>query len=184
MSSRKLKILAFVLALASLAGCASKPPAAISRVPPNNPGLTWVRLDIEGNIGTEVRWGGVISKVENKAQHTWVEIVRHALRENGRPNPRSLSDGRFIASFSGFVDPVVYKIGHALTVVGVVEGKTVRPIGEFDYSFPVIAVAGSHLWQPEPPNPTPYYAPYPPPWWYYDIHYYHPRPWRRPPRIR
>ena len=160
--------------LTLLTACASKPPAAISKNPPANLTLTQVRMDIDRYIGSEVRWGGVISKVENKADHTWIEIVRQNLQDNGRPRTGGKSDGRFIASFGKFVDPVIYREGRPITVVGTIEAKTTRPIGEYDYQFPVVLVEGSFLWKKRQAVPPPAY---PPPWWYYDPWYHHPWPY-------
>ncbi|UCH40083.1 MAG: Slp family lipoprotein [Gammaproteobacteria bacterium] len=153
-----------------LVACASKPPEAISKVPQDNPSLTRVRMDIDAYIGAEVRWGGEISQVENKADRTWIEIVRQDLRKNGRPVTGGKSDGRFIASFDRFLDPVVYEVGRPLTVVGTIESRVNRAIGDYDYQFPVVVVEGSFLWKKREPLPPPAY---PPPWWYYDP-WYHP----------
>lgn len=155
-----------------IAGCASGPPEAISRVPHENPSLTRVRLDVDTFAGADVRWGGLISKIENKSDQTWIEIVQMPLRDNGKPEATGNSEGRFIASFDRFLDPVVYEVGDRLTVVGKLDGSIRRPIGEFDYLFPLVAVDGSYLWQPAEVQPPPAY---PGPWWYYDPWY--PRPW-------
>jgi outer membrane lipoprotein len=171
-----MKQITLVLLIALTTACASKPPHSISKVPHENPTLTRVRMDIDRYIGSEVRWGGVISKVENKADRTWIEVVRHELRDNGRPISSSRSDGRFIASFEKFADPLVYEEGRPLTVVGTIEAKTNRPIGEYDYLFPVVTVEGSFLWKKHEPVPAGYY--YPPPYWYYDPWYHHPWPYR------
>lgn len=165
-----------IITIALLGGCASKPPAAISKVPPENPSLTRVRMDIDSFIGTEVRWGGVISKVENRATHTWIELVRRKLRENGKPRTDDRSDGRFIASFEGFVDPVVYEVGRPLTVVGTIEAKTERSIGDYDYLFPIVTVEGSYLWKAATNYRYPYY---PSPYWYYDLRFHYPRHYHR-----
>jgi outer membrane lipoprotein len=176
---QKFKLLTgFILVIALTGGCASKPPEAISKIPVNNPSLTSVRLDIDRYIGAEVRWGGEISKVENRADQTWIEIVRRRLWEDGKPKTSGKSDGRFIASFTGFVDPVVYEVGHLLTVVGTIEDKVKRPIGEYDYVFPIVTVEGSYLWKV---TTVARYPNYPPPWWYYDLRYYH-GPYYRHPR--
>jgi outer membrane lipoprotein len=160
------------LLLATLVtACASKPPHAISKIPAHNPSLTRVLLDLDSFIGTEVRWGGEITRVENRAEQTWIEIVRRELHDNGKPESSGKSDGRFIASFAGFVDPVVYEVGHRLTVVGTIDDKIKRPIGDFDYTFPIVSVEGSYLWKTASEAAVPYY---PGPWWYYDVHYYHP----------
>ena len=178
-----MKYLSLFDAILLLSACASKPPASIARVPPNDPGLTWVRADIDRNIGTEVRWGGVIGKVENKSDATWIEVVRYPLRDNGRPNLAGLSDGRFIASFAGFRDPVVYETGRPLTVLGVVDGKVERAIGEFEYAFPIVRVEGAHLWQADATYRAPVYDPFPPPWWYYDFHFRYGYRYHRHPRF-
>lgn len=165
-----------VLLIALASGCASKPPEAISKVPVDNPSLSSVRTDIDQYIGAEVRWGGEIAKVDNRADRTLIEIVRRQLWGDGKPRTSGESDGRFIASFSGFADPVVYEVGRPLTVVGTIEDKVKKPIGEYDYVFPIVTVEGSYLWQTtvvaQHPN-------YPPHWWYYDYRYRYPGPYYR-----
>ena len=135
-------------------------------------------MDPDAFVGRDVRWGGLVVKVENRAEQTWIEIVRLDLNSFGRPLTSGSSDGRFIASFDRFLDPVVYEVGRLLTVVGRIEGSERRPIGEFEYLFPIVAVEGSYLWQAVEPLPPPY--PYP--WWYYDPWYPHPWPYHRHPR--
>lgn len=172
------KTLTILALLVLLGGCAST-PEPISKKPHENPSLTVVRMDPDAFVGRDVRWGGVIVKVENMAEQTWVEIVRLNLSNIGRPLTGGSSDGRFIASFDRFLDPVVYEIGRPLTVVGRIDGSERRAIGEFDYLFPVVAVEGSYLWQAVEPLPPP---PYSYPWWYYDPWYPHPWPYHRHPR--
>jgi outer membrane lipoprotein len=165
-------------ALAMLDGCASRPPAPISQAPAEPLSLAEVRAQPARFVGAEVRWGGVITRVENKADRTWIEVVSRELRSNGRPDLDGSSEGRFIASFPGFADPMVYQTDYLLTVTGTLEQPVTRPIGEYEYTFPVVAVAGSYLWKVEPAIPYPDYAPT---WWdpwspYYPRHYpYYPR---------
>jgi outer membrane lipoprotein len=170
-----MKKFAYYLVVLFITGCASKAPAPVSRVPAGNVAVAEVRLDIGRFIGTEVRWGGVISKVENKATQTWIEIVSRELRKNAQPREQGASGGRFIASFKGFVDPMVYKEGYLLTVLGTIEGQEVQPIGEYQYSFPVVSVSASHLW---PLEPEAMKYEYPDPWWYEPWPFY---PWPYPP---
>jgi outer membrane lipoprotein len=106
-----------------------------------------------------------------------VFLVGRVLRDHEKPIADSSSDGRFIASFNGFIDPLVYKVGRPLTVVGNIEGNTVRAIGEYDYQFPIVNVSDSHLWA-DPLKTRVYYPP--PPFWYYDMYYYRPYPYRHP----
>ena len=169
----------FLLLLTVCVGCASNPPSSVSQAVVEDVSLAQVRSAGDAYLGTAVRWGGVVTEVENKADKTWVFLVGRALKDNEKPISDSPSEGRFIASFGGFIDPLVYKTGRPLTVVGSIEGSTVRPIGEYDYQFPIVTVRDSHLWA-EPVKTRVYYAP--PPFWYYDMHYYHPYPYRHPHR--
>ena len=158
-----------------LFGCAAQAPVPVSKIPVAKVSVAEVRADSTRFIGTEVRWGGTISRVENKATETWVEIVSRQLRASGQPREAGKSSGRFVASFKGFMDPVVYKIGQQLTVLGSITGQTKRSIGEHEYSFPVVSVTASYLW---PVALEPGYYDYPPPFWYYDPWPFY--PWSHP----
>lgn len=160
---KHLALIIVVLIVAISAGCASKPPESVSRIPVEALTLAEVRAEPERYVGTEVRWGGVIARVENKAERTWIEVVSRELQKDAEPKLDGHSEGRFIASFSGFADPVVYKTGHLLTVLGTIEETTTRQIGDYEYTFPVVAVTGSYLWRVVPQSRLPYY---PPPWYY------------------
>ena len=169
-----MKNIVFVIIGLMLIGCATRAPIQISKIPAGNLSVAEVRQDTARFIGTEVRWGGVISTVENKETKTWIEVVGRELRKNAQPKLNGKSGGRFIASFQGFVDPAVYKVGYLLTVLGSVEGQTTRPIGEYVYSFPVVAVTASNLWQMEAEAVRYEYSP---PWWYYDPWPFYPGPY-------
>jgi len=87
--------------------------------------------------------------------------VTRQLSNNGQPCGESKSSGRFIARFFGFVDPLEYKVGDFLTVVGSLSGKHLALNGEYAYSFPVVTVSAAYLWPPK--KETPDYYGYPPP---------------------
>ena len=170
-----------VIIVALVAGCAGQPPVAISKIPAEILTVAQVGAAPEHFTGAEVRWGGMITQVENRASQTWVEVVSRELGRDGRPDVKGGSDGRFIASFPGFADPVVYQAGYLLTVVGTLEAPVTRPIGDYYYTFPVVAVTGSYLWKVMPESDRPSY---PPGWWYYDPWPYFYRPYPYHPRYR
>jgi len=167
------KISSIVLVLMVCGGCAANPASTVSQAIVDDVSLTQARSAAEVYTGSTVRWGGMVTEVENKADKTWVFVVGRVLRDDAKPITDSASEGRFVASFNGFVDPLVYKKGRPLTVVGSIEGNTVRAIGEYDYRFPVVAVSDSYLWS-EPIKTKFIYAPAP----RYDYYYYHPYPYR------
>ena len=157
-------------ALLTLAGCASQ-PSPIATEPAGNVPIAEVRANPDAYVGKQVRWGGAIASVENKANQTWVEIVGRELKDNGRPLLKKESRGRFLARFQGFLDPAVYAPGRLITIIGTIEGKTTRNIGDFPYLYPVVAVTDSQLWELKR-RPVFYHRPPP---WYYDPWY--PYPW-------
>lgn len=179
-------MLAGLLGVALLAGCASNVPKAISAPPADSPLVAEVRADVQQFIGAHVRWGGTIALVENHANETWIEIVGRELGRSGQPRLTDRSSGRFIAVIDGFLDPALYAEGRELTVAGVVEDEITRKIGDYDYSFPRVRVDDYMLWPPRP-EPAPYEYPrhwYYDPWypWYPYYPYYYPyRYYHRPP---
>ena len=173
--------------------------SACSSVPKNVRGdvaevtVSAVQTGVGQFQGMPVRWGGVIAQMQIKDGMSKVEIVEKPLSSSGRPVAGNLTGGRFIAIFSGFVDPLIFATGREITVMGsiqeVIEGK----ISEQPYTYPVLAVSGHHLWEErqyyDDYNTTvvvragywdPYYNPY---WWGHPYHYHGPvyvRPRPRP----
>jgi len=110
------------------------------------------RADNERFSGDPVRWGGVIAKVENKQDGTWIEIVARELDSSGRPRDGDFSPGRFIAAFPGFLDPTVYVKDRAITVSGILDGSIDQLIGQHSYSYPKVLADSHALWKPIPRN--------------------------------
>ncbi len=170
-----------IILVAWLNACASQIPPQIREAPAGSPSEDMVRGQVQQHLGTVVRWGGTIVAVENRPGRSWVELVARPLQSNGRPAEEGQSSGRFLARYDGFLDPVVYSPGRALTVVGKIAGEERRPIDKFDYSFPVVAIENYYLWPP--PSPAPPYQPPPywdDPWWpypYYPWYYRHRYPY-------
>jgi outer membrane lipoprotein len=164
-----------------LAGCASVAPDTIRLAPPGDVRIAEVRRDPSPFIGTTVRWGGQIVKVQNLREETVVELVGRRLDSDGRPYDEDASEGRFRVRVKGFLDPSIYTAGRELTVRGKVERVVEESIGEHRYLFPQLDAEQVYLWPPRPvPLPYPYYDPYWNPWYpwgwpYYPYPYYSPR---------
>ena len=171
-----MKLLFLLMSVSILFGCAVQPPAPIARIPAGNVSVTEVHSDTSRFKGAEVRWGGEISRVDNKPKETWIELVARDLMQNGQPKAEGHSSGRFIASFKGFADPMVYQVGMQLTVLGTIEGEVKRSIGDYEYAFPVVSVTSSYLW----PEVVETYDRDYPPWWYYDPWPFYPWPYYPP----
>src|SRR3569833_4783275 len=91
----------YLLRLSSLLGaCASQGPRPI-REAPLGPTLELVRGHVQQYIGTDVRWGGSIVKVENRPAETVLEIVARPLQDYGRPAEEGESSKQKHARYSG-----------------------------------------------------------------------------------
>jgi outer membrane lipoprotein len=170
----KVPLLCLSLAL-TLAGCASDIPRPIREAPDRNIPLAQTLKNPEQYRGTIVRWGGVISSVENRRDETWIEIVERSLDGDGQPRDTDKSAGRFLVRVQGFLDPAIYAPKRLITATGTLHGNSTRTIGEHLYTYPVVHAEHFHLW----PTKTEYPYYYPPYW--YDPWYPwgYPYPYRR-----
>ncbi|MFV0575636.1 MAG: Slp family lipoprotein [Vibrio sp.] len=96
---------------------------------------------------SDVRMGGVISKLTNLEDSTRLEIVNLPISSTGRPALDVEPEGRFVAYIKGFLDPVAYKEGRLITVQGKSKPTEKGKVGQYDYQFPVIEASAHHLWQ-------------------------------------
>jgi len=161
-----------LLTMLWLAGCAAT-PEPLRDAPAHSPDLAQVQAAPQQYVGTTVRWGGIITAVDNGATESEVQLVARPLSAGGRPLETDQTGGRFLVRITGFLDPVVYATGRELTVVGRVDGVEQRNIGTYRYSYPVIRATSHHLWPLRPPPlPDPYYSPFQHPWYPYG-----PYPW-------
>ncbi|EKO3617085.1 Slp family lipoprotein [Vibrio metschnikovii] len=97
----------------------------------------------------EVRLGGVIAQVTNLVDRTRIEMVNLPIDKAGKPLLTDEPQGRFIGYIDGFVDPIAYGQGRLVTFIGTTAQPETGTVGEFEYTFPVMKVRGSHLWRVE-----------------------------------
>jgi len=97
--------------------------------------------------GEQARWGGIIAKVENLPNKTRLEIVNFDLRNSLRPKQSNETKGRFRVYSDQLLDPMIYKVGKSITVLGVISAREQGKIGEHEYAFPVLQAKGIQLWK-------------------------------------
>ncbi len=105
--------------------------------------------------GKTVLLGGTIIETQNFSDRTLITILQRPLGYRDRPTSEDVSMGRFILQVPGFLDPAIYRPGRKVTVVGSVMGREVRPLGEVEYSYPLIEKRALHLWPAEHPGTVP-----------------------------
>ncbi len=130
-------------------GCAPTFPRGIMDQVDRNVSFADLRKDPDGYKGKWVMLAGII--VDSRSEEdgsTSIEIVQKPADSRGRPLRTDDTGGRFIAVSKQFLDPAIYHRGRLITVVGEVAGKTVRPLGEVAYQYPLLEVKAVHLWEP------------------------------------
>ncbi|WJG08208.1 Slp family lipoprotein [Aliiglaciecola sp. LCG003] len=139
--------IAALFAVILLSGCVSVPESV--QVDKNVELLSYEKAsaDPEGNLDKMARWGGVIAQIENLPDATMLEILHYPLRTYGRPIISDQSIGRFRVYVDGFLDPMVFQKGRAVTVAGKLIGVEEGTVGEHKYVFPTLQSTGYHLWK-------------------------------------
>lgn len=109
--------------------------------------FTDVREEPEQYKGETVIWGGVILKARNTEDGSELEVLQTPLNFLYEPGDPRESKGRFIAKTPKFLDPEVYDKSKVITVAGTVVGKKAKKLDEAQYTYPVVEIEESYLWE-------------------------------------
>jgi len=144
---KKILMSSTILITFLMAGCATIPEKL--QVNDNAPLVKFsdVRAQANVNTGLTARWGGVIAKVEVQKQRTLVEVVNFNLSSRAKPILKDETQGRFRFYQQGLLDPIIYKVGKSITVVGTVANSEQGKIGEQEYLYPVLNAEKIQLWK-------------------------------------
>ena len=82
--------------------------------------------------------GGRIVETAPSATGTEITVLQLPLGASDKPTLDKPSEGRFLISTKEFLDPAAYPKLTLITVVGEVTGQTVRPVGDYPYTLPVL----------------------------------------------
>lgn len=146
--SRTFKLTSVFMGGLLLAACASTPdPITFEQ---SNLDFTRVAQSPDAFAEQEVRWGGIVARVENLEKDTLIEVVNLPLGRQARPTASQETGGRFIARVPGFLDPMIYEVGKEITVVGMLAQPMPGKVGKHEINFPVVDVRGYYLWEDRP----------------------------------
>ncbi len=98
--------------------------------------------------GKLVILGGTIARATNTEKGTYIEVVQKPLDYRGMPKDTDATYGRFLILYNGYLDAAIYSRGREVTVAGEVLGKTVRPLDEIQYTYPLIKSRELYLLEP------------------------------------
>lgn len=152
MKRAKLYILSIPVALVAallFGGCAPVISMKTLQLVDKNIHFKELQTDTERYLGKIVLVGGDIIETRNLPNRTVVMVLARPLDYRNQPMILKGAMGRFIFFQPGFLDPAIYRPGRQITVAGAVVGKEVRPVGEMNYSYPVLENREFYLWPQE-----------------------------------
>lgn len=163
------KLLPAVLFFSLLLGCAPFSRQALQQVDVTAP-FQEVQKDPQKYINRTVLWGGVIIETTVRKDATFIKVVDKDLDWAKQPELGDMTYGRFIIRYAGFLDPAIYKPEREVSVIGKITGAEVLPVGELQYTYPVVEAQQLHLWELRAEHRRPVWWDYPVmpyPYWRY-----------------
>jgi len=146
MKMRRLILVIISLALFST-GCSTIISEQSRKLVDTNESFKVIKQTPDAYIGKHVMLGGRIANVKNSAEGAQLEIVQFELSSTGYPEDTFVSYGRFLALNSSYMDPLVYRRGMLITLVGELKGKKTLRLDDLDYTYPVLTMREWHIWR-------------------------------------
>ena len=143
------------------------------------PPVSFKLLDQETDryIGNTVTLGGYILETKNLADESVMMILQTPLGFREEPKSKDQSEGRFIVSQKGFLDPEVYKKDRKITVAGKIVGSELEKVDGYSHAFLKLESHEIYLW-PEQKQISRYQ--YDDPWCdHYPYYWFHHYPYYR-----
>jgi outer membrane lipoprotein len=101
----------------------------------------------EALVGKNVLVGGVVAGIRSSGDLMQLEVAQLELFSNGVPDESSTSGGRFIVVSGELLDPLFYRPGSLVTVIGEIKGQKVQKLGGADYRYPLISAKEIRLFR-------------------------------------
>lgn len=101
--------------------------------------------------GKVVLVGGEIIETINTQEGSFITVMQKPLDKFGAPVEKDISEGRFLISYPGFLEPKIYAPGKKITVAGEVIGSKKMALGKMEYLYPLLLPIEMKL--PEEPVP-------------------------------
>lgn len=124
-------------------------------------------------LGNTVILGGYILETQNLADESSIKVLQTPLGLGETPKSRDDSQGRFIISHKGFLDPEIYRKDRKITVAGTIVGTVKEKVDHFTQTYLKLESREIYLW----PKEIDYFRPYYDPWYYPYPYFRHPYPY-------
>lgn len=111
-----------------------------------------IKKNPEALMGKSVLVGGVIADTLGSGDVMQLEVAQLELLSNGVPDESSPSAGRFLVISGELLDPMFYRPGALVTVIGEIKGQKVQKLLGADYRYPLISAKEIRLFRASDPS--------------------------------
>lgn len=101
----------------------------------------------EALAGKKVLLGGVIAENRSSGDLVQLEVAQLELLTNGVPDETSHSTGRFLVVSGELLDPVFYRPGLLVTIIGEIKGQQIKKLEGADYRYPLLSAKEIRLFR-------------------------------------
>ncbi len=108
---------------------------------------TEIRNNPETLAGKNVLVGGIIAGNNSSGDVLQLEVAQLDLLPNGVPDEFLPSLGRFLVVSGELLDPLFYRPGMLITIIGEIKGQKVQKLDGADYRYPVISAKEIRLFR-------------------------------------
>ena len=111
--------------------------------------------------------GGIIVNTTVTKEGSLIEAIYVPVDFRGYLKSSGISNGRFLAIYKGFLDPVIFNQEREVTIAGIFKGTRTGNIGEMEYTYPFFEIEEIYLWEKRQDEYYPPYLYYP--YWRYEL---------------
>ena len=108
---------------------------------------TDIKKNPEALAGRTVLVGGIIAGTDSNGDVLQLEVAQLELLTNGVPDETSLSGGRFLVTSGELIDPLFYRPGLLVTIIGEIKGQRVQKFEGADYRYPLFSAKEMRLFR-------------------------------------
>lgn len=149
-----MKIALMIVLVVLLGGCAHVMSESGLKLVDRSLAYSEIRKNPEVLAGRQVLIGGVIAGIKSSGDVIMLEVAQLELLNNGVPDESSQSGGRFLAVSSELLDPVIFRPGSFVTIIGEIKGKKIQKLESVDYPYPLISVKEMRIFRASEPFAT------------------------------
>jgi len=137
-----------------LGGCAHVMSEAGLKLVNSSVNYTELSRNPDAHAGKRVMIGGIIAGTRSSGDLIMLEVTQLELLNNDVPDETSTSGGRFLAISSELIDPLIYRPGNLVTIIGEIKGKKIQKLESVDYPYPLISVKELRMFRKSEPFAT------------------------------